>query len=574
MRNRDVAQVFEDIADLLEIKGEVIYRVISYRRAAEGIRSLGRDIHDVWKEAGLREIPGVGEAIEAKIDELLRTGKLEFFQRLRKDIPPGLIDVLHVGDVGPKRAARFWKELGITTVPALEKAARAGRLREMSGMGAKSEARILENIERMRRREQGRLSIGVARPIAEELVERLRAVPTVMAAEAAGSVRRWRETVGDLDLLAASDEPSEVLRVFASFPEVERVLGKGETKASVELRNGLRAQLWVHPPARFGTALQYATGSQAHNVRLRERAQERGLSLSEHGFKDSIGQETLCPDEVKVYSTLGLPWIPPELREDRGEIAAAAAGRLPRLLEESQIRGEFHAHTTWSDGQTSLQAMAEAARDAGLEYLVVTDHSKALGMIEGMTPEKLKQQRKELDQVQRRLGDSIRLLHGAEVEILADGTLDFDDRTLASLDLVVASIHTSLRQPRSKITSRLLSAIRNPHVDMIGHPTGRLVLGREAADLDVEPILEAAADHGVVLEINAHPERLDLNDVHARQAWATGCLLAINSDAHKPEDFALRRYGVGIARRAWLPPEAVLNTRTVDQLLTWLASRG
>ena len=569
-----MAQVFEDIADLLEIKGEVIYRVISYRRAAEGIRSLGQDIQDVWKAGELREIPGIGEAIEAKIDELLKTGKMEFFERLRKDIPSGLIDVLHVSDVGPKRAARFWKELGITSVAALEKAARAGRLRELSGMGAKSEARILENIERMKRREQGRLSIGVARPIAEQLVSRLKELPSVTAVEAAGSVRRWRETIGDLDLLAASETPGDVLRAFAAFPEVERVLGRGETKASVELRNGLRAQLWVLPSARFGTGLQYATGSQAHNVRLRERAQERGLSLSEHSFKDSTSHEILCPDEIKVYRTLDLPWIAPELREDRGEIAAAAAGRLPSLLEEGQIRGEFHAHTTWSDGQTSLQAMAEAARDAGLEYLVVTDHSKALGMINGLTPERLKDQRKELDQVQRQLGDSLRLLHGAEVEILADGSLDFDDRTLATLDLVVASIHTSLRQPREKITSRLLSAIRNPHVDMIGHPTGRLVLGREAADLDVAPILEAAADHGVVLEINAHPERLDLNDVHARQAWATGCLLAINSDAHKPEDFALRRYGVGIARRAWLPAEAVLNTRTVEQVLTWLARRG
>jgi len=574
VRNREVAQIFDDIADLLEIKGEMIYRILSYRRAAEGIRSLGRDIREVWKERQLREIPGVGEAIEAKIDELLRTKKLEFFEGLRKEIPPGLIDVLHVGDVGPKRAARFWRELGVTSVPALEKAARGGRLRELSGMGAKSEARILENIEAMKRRERGRISIGVALPIAEQLVARLKQLPGVEAVEAAGSLRRWRETVGDLDLLAASDSPSEVLQAFTSFPEVERVMGRGETKASVELHSGLKAQLWVHPPARFGTALQYATGSQAHNVHLRELAQNRGLSLSEHGFKDSVGREILCPDEVKVYATLGLPWIPPELREDRDEIAAAAAGRLPRLVEESQIRGEFHAHTQWTDGASTLQEMAEAARQAGLEYLVITDHTQGLGMVNGLTPERLGEQRRELDQAQARLGDSLRLLLGAEVEILADGRLDFDDRTLASLDLVTASIHTSLRQPREKITARLLAAIRNPHVDMIGHPTGRLVLGREAADLEVGPILEAAADHGVALEINAHPERLDLKDVHARQAWATGCLLAINCDAHKPEDFALRRYGVGVARRGWLPAEAVLNTRGIEQILTWLRGRG
>jgi DNA polymerase (family 10) len=574
LTNREVAEVFERIADLLEIKGEMIYRILSYRRAAEAILALGRDIHDVWKEGELREIPGVGQAIAAKIDELLSSGKMEFFEGLKRDVPLSLTEVLRVGDVGPKRAARFWRELGITTVDGLEQAARAGKLRGMSGMGEKSEARILERIEALKRRETARISIGVARPIAERLVERLRRVEGVVAAEAAGSVRRWRDTIGDLDLIAASDKPGDVLRAFSSFEEVGRVLSLGDTKTSAELHDGLRVQLWVHPPARFGSALQYGTGSQAHNVRLRELAQDRGLSLSEHGFKDNQGGETLCADEASVYRTLGLPWIPPELREDRGELAAAASGRLPDLLEAEQVRGEFHAHTDWSDGAATLAEMAEGARDEGLEYLVITDHTKSLGMVNGLTPERLRRQRRDLDRVQEQMGGSFRLLQGAEVEILADGTLDFEDHVLAGIDLVVASIHTSLRQPRDKITARLLSAIRNPHVDMIGHPTGRLVLSREAADLDIRPILEEAADHGVVLEINAHPERLDLNDVHSRQAWETGCLVAINSDAHRPEDFALRRYGVAVARRAWLPAEAVLNTRSVQDVLRWLQSRG
>ncbi|HET7009245.1 MAG TPA: DNA polymerase/3'-5' exonuclease PolX [Anaerolineales bacterium] len=574
MTNREVAEVFEKIADLLEIKGEMIYRILSYRRAAEGIRELGRDIHDVWKEDDLRSIPGVGEAIAAKIDELLAKGKMDFFEKLKKEVPISLTEVLRVGDVGPKRAARFWKELGITTVEQLEEAARAGRLREMSGLGARSEERILERIEALKRRESARISIGVARPIAERLVDRLRGVEGVVAAEAAGSVRRWRDTVGDLDLIAASDEPGTVLRAFSKFSEVARILSLGDTKASVELHDGLRVQLWVHPPARFGSALQYATGSQAHSVRLREMAQDRGLSLSEHGFKDPQGREILCADEPSVYKTLGVPWIPPELREDRGELAAAVAGRLPKLLELDQVRGEFHAHTDWSDGGATLEEMAEGARAEGLEYLVITDHTQSLGMVQGLTPERVHQQRRELDRVQKALGDSIRLLLGAEVEILADGKLDFEDKVLADLDFVAASIHTSLRQPREKITARLLAAIRNPHVDMIGHPTGRLVMGREAADLDIQPILEAAADHGVALEINARPERLDLNDVHARQAWGTGCLMAINSDAHHPQDFALRRYGVAVARRAWLPAEAILNTRSVNDILRWLKSRG
>jgi DNA polymerase (family 10) len=572
--NREVAEVFERIADLLEIKGEMIYRILSYRRAGEAIRSLGRDINDVWRDGELREIPGVGEAIAAKIDELLTHGRMDFFEKLKKEVPLSLTDVLRVGDVGPKRAARFWKELGVTTIDGLEKAAKAGRLRELSGMGEKSEAKILERIQALKRRESSRISLGVARPIAERLVEKLRGVETVVAAEAAGSVRRWRETIGDLDLLAASNQPAEVLRAFSAFPEIGKVLSQGDTKVSLELHDGLRVQLWVHPPERFGSALQYATGSQAHNVRLRELAQNRGLSLSEHGFKDLQGREILCREEETVYHTLGLPWIPPELREDRNELIAAASGRLPDLLRADQVRGEFHAHTDWSDGANTIAEMAEGARLDGLEYLVITDHTQSLGMVQGLTPEKVRQQRREITRVQEQLGDSLTLFQGAEVEILADGRLDFEDDVLSEIDLVVASIHTSLRQPREKITSRLLGAVRNPHVDIIGHPTGRLLPGREAADLDLRPILEAAADHGVALEINARPERLDLNDVHARQAWDTGCLLAISSDAHHPEDFALRRYGVAVARRAWLPAGAVLNSRSAKDVQRWLSSRG
>jgi DNA polymerase (family 10) len=395
-----------------------------------------------------------------------------------------------------------------------------------------------------------------------------------VAVEPAGSVRRWKETVGDLDLLVAAKDPGAVLQAFLAFDEVERVLGRGDTKASVEVVGGLRVQVWVHPPDRFGSALQYATGSQTHNVQLRELALEHGLSLSEHGLKSADGKEILCGEERQVYAVLGLPWIPPELREGLGEIEAGAAGRLPELVGEGDLRGELHAHSDWSDGRATIAAMAEAALALGLAYLLISDHSPSLGALNGLTPERLRQQRREIDRVQQRVGDSLRLLHGAEVEILADGHLDYEDEILADLDLVTASLHVSLGQPRQQITDRLLAAIANPHVDMIGHPTGRLIGSRSASDVDLETVFAAAADHGVVLEINSHPERLDLKDSHALRAWQIGCLVSITTDAHRPEDLRLRRYGVGVARRAWLPPEAVLNTRSTDALLGWLRSRG
>jgi DNA polymerase (family 10) len=573
VNNREVAKIFSDTADLLEIKGEAIYRVLAYRKAAESLSSLGEDINEVWRTNRLRDIPGVGEAIASKINELLSTGKLGFYEKLAAEVPPSLVDVLKVGDVGPKKAARFWKELGITTLEQLEQAANAGRLRDLSGMGERSEARILESIQALRRRESDRISIGVAWPAAQVFLDRLRSLPDVAAAEAGGSLRRMRETVGDLDLIVASDDPGAVMAAFLAFPEVARVRGQGETKSSVELHDGMRVQLWVHPPAHYGTALQYATGSQAHNVRLREFSLDKGLSLSEHGFKPEKGKEIRCAHEEQVYETLGLPWIPPEMREDRGEIKAALEGRLPELVSMDDLKGELHAHSDWSDGQISIEGMARAAADLGLEYLVISDHSRSLGVANGLSIERLEEQRKVIAKLQKSLPE-IRLLQGAEVEILADGRLDYPDEVLAELDVVVASLHTSLRQPREKVTRRLLNAIRNPHVDIIGHPTGRMIGAREAADLDMEAILNAAAEHDVVLEINANPERLDLNDAHARRVVELGGLLAINTDAHHPDHFGFRLFGAGVARRAWAPAEAVINTWPLERLLDWVGGRG
>ncbi len=569
MDNRPLAETFDAIADLLEIKGEVVYKVLAYRRAAESIRAQSRAVSDVWKEGQLRSIPGVGEAIATKIDELMRTGKLDFFEKLTREIPVTLVDVLRVGDVGPKKAARFWKELGIADLKQLEAAARAGRLGALPGMGARSEARILESIEALKSRETTRISIARARPVADSLLERLRLLPGVSAAEPAGSLRRGRETVGDIDLLVAARKPREVIEAFLALPEVVRVRGQGDTKASVELANGIPVQVWVHPPEHFGTALQYATGSQAHNVRLRELAQSRGLSLSEHGFKLENGRTRECATEDQVYALLGLPWIPPELREDRGEVQAALERRLPALLASGDIRGELHAHTDWSDGAASLEEMAAAAVAAGLEYLVITDHSRSLGVANGLTPERVRQQRKQVEALQRRLGSRLRLLHGTEVEILADGSLDFPDDVLAAFDLVTASVHSSLRQPRERVTARMIAALRHPHVDIIGHLTGRMIGTRDPADLDLEAVFHAAAEQGVALEINAHPERLDLNEAHARRATELGCLLAVNTDAHRPEHFALREFGLGIARRAWVTRANVVNAWPVEEVLRW-----
>jgi DNA polymerase (family 10) len=574
VNNREVAVVFENIADLLEIRGEQVFKVLAYRRAAEAILGLGRDINAVSQQGDLETIPGVGKAISAKIEELLRTGKLGFYEKLKEEVPESLVEVLKVGNVGPKKAARFWKELGITTLGELEAAAREGRLRTLSGMGDRSEARILEGIEALKRRQSGRISIGTARPIAEALLAQLRQVPGVVQAEAAGSLRRWRETVGDIDLLVGVSRAGDVPEAFASFPEVAHVTGKGETKVSVELVDGTRVQLWVHPAERFGAALQYATGSQAHNVRLRELALDRGLSLSEHGFKAKDGSEILCAEEAEVYRQLGLPWIPPELREDRGEIQAALEGRLPHLVTNEDIVGELHAHSDWSDGSVTILAMAQAAREAGLSYLVISDHTQSLGVANGLSVERLRKQRKEIAAAQRKLGDSMHLLHGAEVEIRADGGLDYPDEVLRALDVVTASVHSSLRQTREKVTHRMLAAIRNPHVDVIGHPTGRMIGQRDPADLDMDAILQAAAETGVALEINAHPARLDLNEGYARRAVELGCRLAINTDAHTPEDFALRPYGVGVARRGWVERKDVVNAWPLPRVLRWLERRG
>ncbi len=574
MNNKELADTFTLIANLLEIKGEVIYVTLAYRKAAENLSTLGRDANEYWKEGKLREIPGVGKAIAEKIDELLRTGQLEFLEKLKQEVPVGLAEWLQIPGLGPKKAARIWKELGITSMAELAEAAKEGKLRSLPGMGAKSETQILAGIESLSRR-SGRIPLGRAFPLAQEIISALKKVLGVSAAEPAGSLRRMRSTVGDLDILVAARESAPVMEAFTTLPGVVRVLGKGETKASIEFGDGVRAQVWVHPPERFGTALVYATGSKEHNVRLRELALDLGLSLSEHAFAKTDGSgEILCATEQEVYKTLSLPWIPPELREDRGEVQAAKTHKLPKLIEIKDIKADLQTHSTWSDGKLSMLEMARAASKRGIKVIAFTDHSVSLGVTNGLSMKRHAEQQAEIKKVQKELGESILVLHASEVEIKADGTLDYPDEFLASLDLVVASLHTSLRQPRAKVTERVLNAIRNPHVDIIGHPTGRLIPDREGADLDMDAVLAAAAKSGVALEINASPYRLDLDDVYARRAKELGIPLSINTDSHSEADFNMLPFGVAIARRAWLTAEDVINTWPTEKLLGWLKKHG
>jgi DNA polymerase (family 10) len=567
--NQQRAQIFTNIADLLEIKGEVIYKTLAYRKAADSLDNLGRDINDVWREGKLTEIPGIGKAIAAKIDELLSTGQLEFLIKLEKEVPPSIIEILQVPDVGPKKAALFYREAGITNLAELETAARQGELRNLPGMGPKSEKKIIAGIEALSRRSD-RTPLGQAWPFAQELLAFLHSVPGVEQVVAGGSLRRMRETIGDLDLIAVAINSGPVMEAFVNHPAVTNVKSHGGVKSSVEFSNQIRTQLWVHPPERFGTALQYATGSKEHNVRLRELALKQGLSLSDQSFLGKDGAEILCSNEEEVYKTLGLPWVPPELREDHGEVQAAKADHLPRLLQIGDMRAELHTHSTWSDGKLSIADMATSAIDRGLKILAITDHSVSLGIAGGLSIDELKEQRLEIKTVQDRLGDSILLLQGCEVEIRADGSLDFPNEVLQKLDIVIASLHTGLRQPRERVTERMYNAICNPHVDIIAHPTGRIIPNREGADLDMEVIFRAAAEHKIALEINAHPSRLDLNDVHARRAVEMGIPLSVNTDAHSDLDMDLLHFGIATARRGWVEPRNVINTWDSNKLLDWL----
>lgn len=571
--NQDVAHIFATIADMLQLKGENFHRVNAYRRGAETIANLPRDIHAVHAEGTLEDLPYIGATLAEKIDEILTTGELTFYNKLSQEVPLSVVEMMQVPGMGPKTAALVWKELGVNSLEELKTAAEAGKLRDLPGLGAKTEANILAGIDILSRRTD-RYLIGDAYPLATGILDELLELPESQHGTVAGSLRRGRATIGDIDLLIASDSPAPIMKAFVEMPAVARVLGHGETKSSVELHSGHQVDLRVLPTERYGTLLVYFTGSKDHNVVLRELALKQGLSLNEHAFTPvDGGDEILCDTEEKVYATLGMPWIPPELRENRGEIEAAKAGELPDLIALDDMRGDLQSHTTWSDGKSTVLEQARAAQARGYDYLLVTDHSYGLGMVQGLTPEDVDRQRVEVDAANAELAGEFTVLQGVEVEIKADGTLDYDDETLAKFDIVLASLHTSLRQPREQITARLLNAIRNPYVRIIGHPRGRLLPDREPADLDMDAVYAAAAEHDVALEINANPHRLDLDGIHARRALEMGVKLTISTDAHRPEEFALMHYGVTMARRGWVTAADVVNTWPLDDVLEWARSR-
>jgi DNA polymerase (family 10) len=563
MRAAEVADVLEEIGRLLDFKGENPFKVRAYANAARALADLGEPLDVVLAEGRLREIPGIGSAIADKIVAYIETGSIPLLERLRDEIPAGVLDLVAVPGLGPKRARAAFGALGIASLDDLEAAAASGRLAEVPGFGEKTARTILANLERVRAY-TGRWLAAEARPLAERLLAALREDPDVVRAEAAGGLRRAMETVHDVDLVAASAAPTAVLERFVALPAVAAVTARGDTKATVRLAGGITADLRVVEPGAFPFALQYLTGSQAHNTRLRGLARRRGLKLNEYELLREDGTPVECADETAVYGALGLEWIPPEIREDRGEFEAARKGGLPRLVERGDLRGVLHVHTEWSDGRATIETMAEAARALGFEYLAVCDHSRSAAYAGGLPAERLREQREEIERVNAGLEGFV-VLAGCEVDILADGRLDYPDDVLAGLDLVVGSLHSRLGLPREEQTERVLRAIESPWLDILGHPAGRVLNRREGADLDMERVLDAAAAAGVALEINGDPHRLDLDWRWHRAAMERGIRLAIDPDAHGPETLDYVDNGIGIARKGWVTREAVLNALPLDE---------
>ena len=573
MRNATIAHLFQEIADLLEIKGENPFRVRAYRRAAESLEALAEDVAVIAERDGLGKIPGIGKDLAGKIQDFLHAGAIGYLEELRRDIPAGVVELMGIHGVGPRTAKLLFDQAQVDSVEKLEALARAGRLAGLPGIKAKTEQNILKGIEVWKAGRE-RMPLGRALDLADALVDALRAVPGMTRIETAGSLRRMRETVKDIDVLVTARQAAPVMGAFVGLPNVAEVLAHGETKSSVRLAEGIQADLRVVEPEAFGAALQYFTGSKAHNIRVRDLAVRKSLKLSEYGVFAEKGERRVAgATEEEVYGALGLPWIPPELREDTGEVEAALEGRLPRLMEVGHVRGDLHCHTKWSDGRLSLDELVRAAKARGYEYVGIADHSKSATVANGLDEQRLEEQLKAIEALREKV-KGITILAGSEVDIRSDGTLDFPNELLARLDMVVASVHSRFSQDERTMTDRIVRALRNPHVRILGHATGRLLGEREPYAVDMEAVLAAARDAGVAVEINASPQRLDLKDLHARRARELGVMLAINTDAHAEPHLDYMRLGVGVARRAWLGPEAILNTKSVRDLRAWLRRKG
>ena len=572
MAKSEIAAVLDEIATLLELTGENPFKIRAYSAGARTLEGLTEDLGELIATGKLEEVPGMGEALVDKITTLHRDGVLPFHQKLKASIPPGLLEVIQIPGLGPKKVRALWTQLNIDDLTKLQAACESGAVAELKGFGEKTQVKILEGIK-------NRVAYGKrhrwyeAAEVAEPILAGLRALPQVQRAESAGSLRRARETVGDLDFLVASSDPAPIMAWFVGYPGVKEVTAHGETKSSVRFESGLQADLRVVPLEQFYFALHHFTGSKEHNVAMRHRALARGLSMSEWGFKALEGGPAVAPgaqDEAEVFAALGLPWIPPELREGNGEIEAGEKGQLPNLVEFSDLRGVFHNHTTESDGDHTLEQMAAAAEKLGWDYLGISDHSKSSFQARGLDEERLFRQLEAVAQLNASSRFKIRVLTGSEVDILGEGELDFAADVLGRLDFVVASVHNRFGLDRDTQTARIIKAIENEHVDMVGHLTGRLLNKREPYDLDIAKVIDAAAANDTIIELNANPWRLDLDWRWWRRAAEKGVLCSINPDAHDVDQLAFAAHGVRIARKGWLTKEQVLNTRPLAEVLKWL----
>lgn len=569
MKNADISSLFNALADLLEIKGENPFRIRAYRRAALAIAGLGKDIAAL-SEKELLEIPGIGKDLAGKISEYLRSGKMEAYERLKQELPEGLITLLSVPGLGPKTVNLLYREYHVTDIDQLEDLARTHRLSTLRGIKEKTETGILKGIE-MIRRYAARYPLGKVLPISLEIKEYLKATAPVDRIEVAGSIRRWKETVRDIDILCTAKDPHAVMKIFTAMPDIRQVLMKGPTKSSVLTKPGIQVDLRVVEEDSFGSALAYFTGSKEHNIRLRELAVRAGLKLNEYGiFREKDNKKLGGRYEEDIYTILGLRYVPPELREDRGEIEAAQSNALPELVELQDIRGDLHVHSTWSDGSLEIEDLVREQVAKGYAYTALTDHSKGLGVARGLSEERLLEQIAAINAYNRKL-KGFRILTGTEVNIKNDGSLDFDDAMLKKLDVVVASVHTGFKQSKEQLTQRIVRAMQNPHVSIIGHISGRLIGERDAYELDMEQVLDTAAKTRTALEINAYPLRLDLSESYAKTAKEKNVPIVISTDSHARGQFDNMQYGVAIARRGWLEKSTILNTLPAAGLLKKLA---
>jgi DNA polymerase (family 10) len=596
LTNGDLARIFHDIGDMLEVKGELVFKTVAYHRAADAIGRQPFDVAAAYRSGAPPQIPGVGKAIADKLTELSTTGRLAFYDRLRVEVPPTLVEMLRIPGLGPRTVRLIHDELGLETIEDLRHAAEAGTLRSLKGLSARTEQLVLDGIAKLETR-PSRMLLNQAAAVIDSLVEALSGTSGVRRILPAGSFRRRRETIGDIDLLAETDDPTALMERFTTLGIVDNVIGFGGHKSAVQLLRGPQVDLMVMPPGEEGAYLVHFTGSKEHNVRLRGRARDRGWSLSEYGFvrlgedgeplAGEAAERRTFPTEAEVYRFLDLPFIEPELRENHGEIEAALGGRLPTLVTQADLAGDCHTHSEWSDGVHSIEVMAEACRRRGYAYQVLTDHSVSLAIARGLDADRVEQQRRIIAELNERFQreesdgtappethpDGFRLLHGCELEVRADGRLDYPDELLERFDVVVASVHVARRQSRAELTARTLAAIRSPHVDIVAHPSGRMIQTRDDLDLDWETVYAEAARTGTALEMNGSPHRLDLAVERARRAAEIGCVLAIDSDAHKTAELDYVRWGVSQARRAWVEPGIVLNTWSRPRLLDWVAGK-